>query len=234
MLRPIIAVAAAAFLTLTLAASEASARSGSAADSAAADFMVDFAAGSAAAASIAASASAISDRVRLRRGLRYGALCGYPYYHAGYDGCLAPRRVWTPYGWRIRWVNVCYCAIPAALREREPPCALIGGYPGAPPARRRRRPNGPRLCIRRSPASWRPASSPAGSRNISSRGTARAASSSPKSRSGGDRPERRHHQGLSERASERPRPRARHRDRRELKLTSEAHRLHLAGPVPTC
>jgi hypothetical protein len=31
---------------------------------------------------------------------------GYPYYYA--DGCLAPRRVWTPYGWRVRWVNVCY------------------------------------------------------------------------------------------------------------------------------
>ena len=35
----------------------------------------------------------------------------YPYwgYPAGYyDGCLAPRRFWTPYGWRTRWVNVCY------------------------------------------------------------------------------------------------------------------------------
>lgn len=30
---------------------------------------------------------------------------GSPYYYA--DGCLAPRRVWTPYGWRVRWVNVC-------------------------------------------------------------------------------------------------------------------------------
>ena len=36
----------------------------------------------------------------------------YPYwgYPGGYyaDGCLAPRRMWTPYGWRTRWVNVCY------------------------------------------------------------------------------------------------------------------------------
>ncbi len=31
---------------------------------------------------------------------------GYPYHYA--DGCLAPRRVWTPYGWRIRWVNICW------------------------------------------------------------------------------------------------------------------------------
>ena len=41
-------------------------------------------------------------------GLGIGLGLGYPYY-AGYydDGCLAPRRIWTPYGWRIRYVNVC-------------------------------------------------------------------------------------------------------------------------------
>ena len=42
-------------------------------------------------------------------GLGIGLGLGYPYY-AGYyasDGCLAPSRVWTPYGWRIRYVNVC-------------------------------------------------------------------------------------------------------------------------------
>ena len=42
-------------------------------------------------------------------GLGIGLGLGYPYY-AGYygnDGCLAPRRVWTPYGWRFRYVNVC-------------------------------------------------------------------------------------------------------------------------------
>src|SRR5689334_13659075 len=38
----------------------------------------------------------------------YGAYAGYPYYYADDDGCLAPRRVWTSYGWRVRWVNVCY------------------------------------------------------------------------------------------------------------------------------
>ena len=41
------------------------------------------------------------------------AFVGAPFFaasvvNAGYDDCLAPRRVWTPYGWRIRWINVCY------------------------------------------------------------------------------------------------------------------------------
>lgn len=35
-----------------------------------------------------------------------GAYWGYPGYYN--DGCIAPRRIWTPYGWRVRWVNVCY------------------------------------------------------------------------------------------------------------------------------
>jgi len=33
----------------------------------------------------------------------------YPYWGYGYgDGCLVPRRVWTPWGWRRQWINVCY------------------------------------------------------------------------------------------------------------------------------
>src|SRR3954471_5682721 len=32
---------------------------------------------------------------------------GYSSYAYG-DGCLIPRRVWTPWGPRTRWVNVCY------------------------------------------------------------------------------------------------------------------------------
>jgi hypothetical protein len=35
---------------------------------------------------------------------------GYPYYgsYAAYGGCyLVPRRVWTPWGWRLRRVQVC-------------------------------------------------------------------------------------------------------------------------------
>ena len=45
-------------------------------------------------------------------GLGLGLGLGYPYYAAtypyGYDGCVRPRRVWTPYGWRVRLVNICY------------------------------------------------------------------------------------------------------------------------------
>jgi hypothetical protein len=45
-------------------------------------------------------------------GVGLGLAAGYPYWgYPGYgygDGCLAPRRIWTPYGWRVRWVNVCY------------------------------------------------------------------------------------------------------------------------------
>src|SRR4051812_37836879 len=41
-----------------------------------------------------------------------GLAAGYPYWGGGYygygDGCLVPRRVWTPYGWRRHWINVCY------------------------------------------------------------------------------------------------------------------------------
>ena len=42
-------------------------------------------------------------------GLGIGFGLGYPYYAANYayDDCLAPRRVWTPYGWRFRYVDVC-------------------------------------------------------------------------------------------------------------------------------
>jgi hypothetical protein len=41
------------------------------------------------------------------RGPRWGWAA--PYYGYGYGGCrLVPRRVWTPYGWRRRWVRRCY------------------------------------------------------------------------------------------------------------------------------
>jgi hypothetical protein len=44
-------------------------------------------------------------------GLGLGLAGAYGYYGYGgygYDDCLAPRRIWTPYGWRVRLVNVCY------------------------------------------------------------------------------------------------------------------------------
>lgn len=32
---------------------------------------------------------------------------GYQGYGYG-DGCLVPQRIWTSWGWRTRWVNVCW------------------------------------------------------------------------------------------------------------------------------
>ena len=33
---------------------------------------------------------------------------GYYGYYGGYDSCLVPRRVFTPWGVTTRWINVCY------------------------------------------------------------------------------------------------------------------------------
>ena len=46
---------------------------------------------------------------RFGPGIGFGVGLGFPYYASYYgdDGCLSPRRVWTPYGWRIRYVNLC-------------------------------------------------------------------------------------------------------------------------------
>lgn len=46
-------------------------------------------------------------------GVGLGFAAGYPYYSYagypyGYDGCVVPQRVWTPYGWRTRLLNRCY------------------------------------------------------------------------------------------------------------------------------
>lgn len=41
-----------------------------------------------------------------------GLAASYPYWGYGAygygDGCLVPRRIWTPWGPRVRWINVCY------------------------------------------------------------------------------------------------------------------------------
>jgi hypothetical protein len=108
MLRPIIAVAAAAFLTLTLAVSEASARPGFGGGG--------FRGGGFHGGGFAGFRGGgfggfrhFGPRFALGAPFLYGAYASYPYYYASYgDDCLAPRRIWTPYGWRIRWVNVCY------------------------------------------------------------------------------------------------------------------------------
>jgi hypothetical protein len=39
-------------------------------------------------------------------GIGLYAYGGYPWW--GYDGCWVRERVWTPYGWRWRLVDVCY------------------------------------------------------------------------------------------------------------------------------
>ena len=107
MLRPIIAVAAAAFLTLTLAASEASARPGFGGGFRGGGFHGGFHGGFRGGGFHRGFGFRhFGPRFAFAAPFVYGA--AYPYYYAGYDGCLAPRRVWTPYGWRIRWVNVCY------------------------------------------------------------------------------------------------------------------------------
>ena len=40
-------------------------------------------------------------------GATYPYWGGYPGYGYG-NGCLVRERVWTPYGWRVRVVDVCY------------------------------------------------------------------------------------------------------------------------------
>src|SRR5690348_16929426 len=38
-----------------------------------------------------------------------GIAASSPWWGYGYGGgCLVPRRVWTPWGWRTRWIDVCY------------------------------------------------------------------------------------------------------------------------------
>ena len=37
----------------------------------------------------------------------YGYGYGYPYYAGYYGGCIRARRIWTAYGWRWVRVNVC-------------------------------------------------------------------------------------------------------------------------------
>jgi hypothetical protein len=38
-----------------------------------------------------------------------GIAASSPWWGYGYGGgCLVPRRVWTPWGWRTRWIDVCW------------------------------------------------------------------------------------------------------------------------------
>ena len=100
-MRPIIAIAAAAFIALAFAPTEASARAGFGGGFRGGGFHGGFHGG---------GFRRFGPGIGLGIGLGLGL--GYPYYAAGYaygdDGCLRPRRIWTPYGWRVRLVNVCY------------------------------------------------------------------------------------------------------------------------------
>jgi hypothetical protein len=119
MVRPIIAIAASALLSLAVFSTEASARPGGGGfrggGFAAGGFRGGGFRGGGFRGGFRPGFRGFGPAVGL--GLGLGALGyyyygGYPYYYAGYpyydDGCVAHRRVWTPYGWRIRWVNVCY------------------------------------------------------------------------------------------------------------------------------
>jgi len=108
MLRPIIAVADAAFLTLTLAESEASARPGFGGGFRGGGFHGGFGGFRGGGFHRGFGFRHFGPRVAFGAPFLYGAYAGYPYYAAYGDDCLAPRRIWTPYGWRIRLVNVCY------------------------------------------------------------------------------------------------------------------------------
>jgi hypothetical protein len=106
MLRPIIAVAAAVFLTLTLASTEASARFGGGFHGGGfhgGGFRGGF--GGFRGGFHHHGFRHFGPRVAFGAPFLYAGYASYPYT---YGDCLAPRRVWTPYGWRIRWVNVCY------------------------------------------------------------------------------------------------------------------------------
>jgi hypothetical protein len=103
-MRPIIAIAAAALLAVAFVPTEASARMGGADSAAVASTAASMVAGS-----IAASASAILAALRLRGTLRLWRLCGLAVFLRlcrrlrGAAPRLDPLR-----GWRIRWVNACY------------------------------------------------------------------------------------------------------------------------------
>jgi hypothetical protein len=115
MLRPIMAFCAAALLALTFATSEATARPGG-------GFRGGF--GGFHAGGFRGFHGGFRGGFHHRGFRRFGPAVGlglglgyglgyYPYsgYYPAYaygDGCVAPRRIWTPYGWRVRWVNVCY------------------------------------------------------------------------------------------------------------------------------
>ena len=104
MLRPILAIATAAFIALAFTPTEAAARGGFGGGFHGGGFHGGFHHGGF---GFRGFGPAVGLGIGL--GLGYGYGYGYPYYagYDGYGGCLRPRRVWTAYGWRIVRVNVC-------------------------------------------------------------------------------------------------------------------------------
>ena len=117
-MRPIIAIAAAALLAVTFFSTEASARLGGGGFRGGGFHGGGFHGGGFRGGFHGGIPRRVPSRLRLppfrtarrvRSTFVYGAYAGWPSYSYAYgDDCLAPRRVWTPYGWRIRWINVCY------------------------------------------------------------------------------------------------------------------------------
>ncbi|MEA2875271.1 MAG: hypothetical protein QOF14_467 [Hyphomicrobiales bacterium] len=102
-MRTFIAILAAAFISLAFAATEASARPGGG----------GFRGGGFHGGGFRGFHGGFRGRgfpfVGAAVGLGLGAgYWGYPGYYGYGDGCLQPRRIWTPYGWRVRLVNLCY------------------------------------------------------------------------------------------------------------------------------
>ena len=107
-MRPIIAIAAAAFIALAFAPTEASARGGFGGFHGGGFHRGGFRGGFYGGFHHGGFRR-FGPAIGLGIGLGYGL--GYPYYAAAYpygeDGCVRPGRIWTPYGWRVRLVSVC-------------------------------------------------------------------------------------------------------------------------------
>src|SRR4051812_26149623 len=105
-MRPIIAVVAAAFIALAFAPTEASARGGFGGFRGG-GFHGGFHGGGFRGGFHGGGFRRFGPGIGLGLGLGLGL--GYPYAYSayGYGGCIRHRRVWSPYGWRFVRVNVC-------------------------------------------------------------------------------------------------------------------------------
>ena len=93
-MRPIIALAAAALLAVTFFSTEASARMGGG------GFRGGFHRGF--------GFRHFGPRFAFGAPFAYGAYAAWPYSYCLRGRLPGAAPIWTAYGWRIRWVNVCY------------------------------------------------------------------------------------------------------------------------------